>query len=246
LQEDQRQCPGSDHQAERQVAETPGSGEQLELPMVPEFMSSAAFVSGTAAGGEASVSGKQTEQAGHHVVTSLKDCMSWPAHNFDELSTTASISSHLIDSDSESEEESNGEPDDDDTRVAKALIARMNGMSYSTAFSGIDGPGTAYEQMRAELQHRIVHKSKKRRTVLKALKKAKLKAKHLHATEWFGPSQKELERHPCPPECLFDNIEKFLHPSILKLLETLKESGKIMSVLGPVIKAGKACRGWYS
>ena len=43
----------------------------------------------------------------------------------------------------------------DPEHVLRCLLARMEITSYSTAFSGIDSPGTAYAQMRACIAHQL-------------------------------------------------------------------------------------------
>lgn len=44
--------------------------------------------------------------------------------------------------------------------LLKSLKHRMECMTYSTAFSGIDSPGTAFAQLRAAVNHALDAKSK--------------------------------------------------------------------------------------
>lgn len=45
------------------------------------------------------------------------------------------------------------DPPDDRINTIQRLLARMEVTSYSTAFSGIDSPGTAFAQLRSAATH---------------------------------------------------------------------------------------------
>ena len=92
--------------------------------------------------------------------------------------------------------------DDGTTKgILSDLWKRMSCTTMSTAFSGIDTPGTSFQQLYVSLEMMLFGKVSNHGF-----------QHHLHATEWYGPSQQELLNHPQQPKCLFGNIEDFLSP----------------------------------
>ena len=104
------------------------------------------------------------------------------------------------------------------------LLARMDHTTISTAFSGIDAPGTAWDQIRSALDHKLGREHDVAST-----------SRHLHAIEWENHSQVELLAHPSAPQCLFGNIEDFLAQSLRSQLDTLQQQDKLQSVLLRVV-----------
>ena len=47
------------------------------------------------------------------------------------------------------------DPDERERAVLMSLLARMQLTTYSTAFSGVDSPGTAFAQLRASLANTL-------------------------------------------------------------------------------------------
>ena len=104
------------------------------------------------------------------------------------------------------------------------LLARMDHTTVSTAFSGIDAPGTAWDQIRSALDHKLG-----RDHDVTSI------SRHLHAIEWENHSQVELLAHPSAPRCLFGNIEDFLVQGLRSQLDTLQQQDKLQSVLLRVV-----------
>ena len=110
-------------------------------------------------------------------------------------------------------------------RPLVALLRRMQCTTLSTAFSGIDSPGTAFEQIYVELQAKLGEQ----------LDDEHSKSRHLHAIEWEAHSQHELLTHPASPRCLFANIEGFLNSTLRSQLQSIVSHDRLQTVLLPVI-----------
>ena len=82
----------------------------------------------------------------------------------------------------------------------KALAEKINGLRYSTAFSGIDAPGTALHMSLLQIRHRVASLGE----TLPPLEPPV----HVVAFEWLRVSQRELNAFParCGPQCLFADI----------------------------------------
>ncbi|CAK9069466.1 unnamed protein product [Durusdinium trenchii] len=125
-------------------------------------------------------------------------------------------------SDSDDENVCEGRP----SKSLKAMLKAFDEVPMSTAFSGIDAPGTGLCQQLSELNSRV-GEGHQRNKIAKPL--------HLNAIEWFQPSQSELLCHPCKPHCLFGDITMFLTPFLRGLFPQLVLKQKLMEVLKPVI-----------
>ena len=107
----------------------------------------------------------------------------------------------------------------------QSAVELLDETTISTAFSGIDAPGTGLEMAILELSHRVGRSIPP--------------PKHLQAIEWFTESQYELMIHPNAPSCIFNDISEFLVKGVRPLARQLRGPATAQ-VLGPVIKTGRA------
>ena len=146
----------------------------------------------------------------------------------DEYTDTKSMA---LCSDDENDEH-HEDDDDDNIRHGRMLLfdlrKRLRITTVSTAFSGIDSPGTSLEQLRVSLDMMLDGKV------------GECPSRHLHATEWFGPSQDELMNHPHRPGCLFGNIEDFLSPILKPQLPTLVANDQLELLTQLLMENNKA------
>ena len=87
------------------------------------------------------------------------------------------------------------------------LTKNLNGIRYSTAFSGVDAPGVALHVSLLQLRERLLSLTSpdaQRVGPLDAMKSPE----HVLAIEWLHASQKELLNMPLPlrPKCMFCDI----------------------------------------
>ena len=179
-------------------------------------------------------------------VNNMFEAMQWPsyhtsqllAHMQNDTDSSRRIASDASDSDVESDTE-------DSNRVNSALhvpglktiFALFDSVPVSTAFSGIDAPGTGLSQQVAQLNHQIKERNRQRAEAGSAKRERLLgEPIHLNAIEWSGPSKKELRYHPSPPFCLFSDITDFLHYSLKTMLPELHAKGKMQEVLGQALR----------
>lgn len=114
----------------------------------------------------------------------------------------------------------------------------INTQTMSTAFSGIDAPGSAAHRLASKLQARIAGNGQVCRP-----------PKILSACEWYPESQYELLVHPAHDKetCLFMNISAFYVPELREFTAKVeKEPQLALPLLAPAIKAKRAvrCRGY--
>ena len=143
------------------------------------------------------------------------------------------------DSDSDSDDMHDFGDDNDGLQSLRNMFKRMSLSEYSTSFSGIDCPGTALNQMMADLNMKI--NRRRRRTIVQ---RAKLTERNVHRTmkhkfgiEWQAHSQRELLRHPSKPACLFGDIAGFAAPVVREQLKSLVNNDQLQSVLLPLVTA---------
>ena len=111
-----------------------------------------------------------------------------------------------------------------DVGVAKSLYGlfqKIGAMSMSTAYSGIDAPGTSVASLLAYAEA--------------DLKISAQHPEHVYAIEWNHHCQHELQMHPRKAQCLFSNLEDFLSPHLRELLPELIETDKLRNVLQQVV-----------
>ena len=111
-----------------------------------------------------------------------------------------------------------------DCRVARALrglISKAGLTSMSTAYSGIDSPGTSVLNLLACAESQLGMST--------------TAPQHLFAVEWDTSCQRELQIHPSGAECLFSNIEDFLREPLKGMLHELVSNDKLRTVLQPVV-----------
>eukprot|EP00974_Lingulodinium_polyedra_P003952 371600-Lingulodinium_polyedra.AAC.1 len=136
--------------------------------------------------------------------SSLMDLYNWPAHHLKVLQNKIGPA------------------------VSTALAQTIKMTSWSTAFSGVDAPGTALRMLIAQLESSTGIPMSE--------------PEHVHATEWLRDSQEELKVHPCSPTCIFEDIEGFFIPSVRATISKLKEKGEIINLenLLPLIQSKRA------
>ena len=108
-----------------------------------------------------------------------------------------------------------------------ALASKMSMLSVSTAFSGIDTPGTALHQVCAFLRSSQTSVSTP-------------PPRHVHAVEWSHKCQAELLAHPGSPGHIFSNIEDFLQPAARCVFHSLHSQDKLNAVFAPLVTAEPA------
>ena len=182
---------------------------------------------------------------GLDTVRSLADANNWPAHHLNQVlqhdidrkskrkAMVSSLSQASTVAPCSSDEDDDESADESaESRSLRRLIDKAQDLTMSTAFSGLDTPGTAFEQQRAEVNHRAkkaAASSKRRPARLR-------KCRHLSAVEYEGHCQRELKSHPCAPMHLFCNILMFLHESVRVLAGRLQDTSRIVEVLDPLIR----------
>ena len=110
-------------------------------------------------------------------------------------------------------------------RSLRGLVARAGLTSMSTAYSGIDSPGTAVMSFLAMSQSLGFHVSE---------------PAHFFAVEMNVACQRELQWHPSTATCIFGNLESFLHEHLKLMLPELVRTDKLRTVLQPVIMENPA------
>ena len=118
--------------------------------------------------------------------------------------------------------------------AADEILWRMDdGLKHttvSTAFSGIDAPGTALEIIRFGVAAKLGLQSPPRAPT------------HLHAVENFAQSQHELRMHPAGPQCIFRDICEFFVPDVKRIMKEKKKAGTPLTYadMKPSIQSGRA------
>ena len=108
--------------------------------------------------------------------------------------------------------------------VVKALrgLADKIGMtSLSTAYSGIDAPGTSVLQIIAGLETEYSIKAQH--------------PQHLWGMEWNSHCQVELQQHPAAAQCLFGDLQDFIVPRVRRMVPELLAQGRLTTVLQPLV-----------
>ena len=113
--------------------------------------------------------------------------------------------------------------------VLLGLHNRLNATTMSTAFSGIDTPGTAFLM----LQHAVGCE-------LGISPDDIERPRNYFAIEWLGSSQQELLVHPHAAEHVFADISSFWNPAVADKLEGILAENLVDSVLLPLIQKVKA------
>ena len=120
----------------------------------------------------------------------LKDVFNWPLHFLTALSSCLP------------------------SGLASYLLQTLFRFTYSTAFSGVDAPGTALCQIIAELEHMTG-------------RRCTSPPQHCHGIECDAHCRAELNAHPHAPSCLYSDVNDFWDPQIRLKLEaqSATESG---------------------
>ena len=181
---------------------------------------------------------------GRTVVRNIFEAMQWPTYH------TGQLLKHKQFQQKKGDEDSDSESDTDDflpqvSRLTglKKIFTMFDEVPFTTAFSGIDAPGTGLGQQVAELNYRIANRNALRKAVSSPTFDKKVgEPVHLNATEWFKPSQTELLNHPTPPKCLFGDITEFQHTYIRSTLSQLHAHQNPREILSPLLKHADATR----
>eukprot|EP00969_Alexandrium_andersonii_P278352 12304040-Alexandrium_andersonii.AAC.1 len=103
------------------------------------------------------------------------------------------------------------------------LAQAFQGLSYSTAFSGIDSPGCSLLMLEAALAWK--------------LKSDVRTATHRNAIEMDEECAAELSCHPSRPQCLHVNQEDFWHATVRDRLDQLEQSDSLnLDILESIVK----------
>ena len=104
------------------------------------------------------------------------------------------------------------------------LHGSADGIRMSTAFSGVDTPATALELLSLAL-------SNERGLPLQD----RARIKNVFGVEWFSKSQAELQRHPCGPEHLFDDMNRFWTETMQHKIDAIMSQGQFVDVMKRLI-----------
>lgn len=104
----------------------------------------------------------------------------------------------------------------------QALANRIGMTTMSTAYSGIDSPGSAMLSLVAALGCDFgIHADHPH---------------HFFAVECNDSCQVELQCHPASADCIFSDVADFLHPMLREKLPELQATNKLTTVLLPVVR----------
>ena len=119
--------------------------------------------------------------------------------------------------------------DNEGIGVLKSLIDTMASTSITTAYSGIDAPGTALNLLTASLAQRFPDERV-------------APPRHLSDTEWSREAQLELlTMHEKDDSHLFGDIDTFFNANLQTCAKGLLKTPKIaLEVLSPAIRSGQA------
>ncbi len=126
-------------------------------------------------------------------------------------------------------------PSGSEEKLISNLASKIDGLTLSTAFSGIETPSTALSMLGAAMCHEMnmpVENS--------------CHCRHKYAVEWNAKARAEILKHPNAPEHLFGDVEDFWLESMRGKVKSLKERNLIESVLIPLIKSASVVgpRAW--
>ena len=106
---------------------------------------------------------------------------------------------------------------------------RMDSLSLSTAFSGIDAPGVALEMLSLAVAGELAPTAPLdvdlRPQIL-----------NLWGIEWFSKSRHELERSTCGPMHLFSDMSDFWSDVMQRKITGLMEQGNLAEVMMKLLK----------
>jgi len=161
------------------------------------------------------------------VVKSLDDAFRWPSFVLQEYSRLHDIIDRSLDGlvkhfpDSDESTANRLGTDVSTLRSMRCLAERVGLTTMSTAYSGVDAPGTGVFQLIAGLEADY--------GVLAS------HPDHLRAIEINSHCQTELSVHPSTPQCIFGDLEDFLLPRLKRALPQMLEEGTVASELRPLM-----------
>lgn len=182
-------------------------------------------------------------QSSHQPITTIFEAMQWPSFHSEKLLHHFAHRNRASDA-----PESDSESDDDlhehePIPGIKKLFRLFDSVPFSTAFSGVDSPGTGLSQQVAELNYRITTRNLRRHHAGSFRRERELgEPIHINAVEWFTPSQVELKAHPSPPKCLFTDITHFQHACCRSMKSALDATGRAREVLSQVFRNPQAIK----
>lgn len=178
-------------------------------------------------------------------ISTIFEAMQWPSFHSERLLE------HIAHRQPRKDECASDSESDDDLRAhepipgIKKLFKLFDSVPISTAFSGVDSPGTGLSQQVAELNYRITSRNLRRHHAGSFRRERKLgEPIHLNAIEWFVPSQNELKAHPSAPKCMFSDITHFQHACCRSMKHALDgtTTGRTREVLSQVFKNPNAIK----
>ena len=184
-------------------------------------------------------------------VDNMYQAMQWPTFHTEKMlehmanrdpvrnSVTSSV-----ESDSDTDDDCEGDPPCCQVPGLKKLFTTFDTVPMSSAFSGIDSPGTGLSQQVAELNHRILIRNLERSKAGLSRRESKLgEPIHLNAVEYFNASQRELMNHPSAPKCLFGDIANFQHTYFRAMKNKLdSRASDVRQVLSGLLKHPQAIK----
>ena len=176
-------------------------------------------------------------------VGDIYEAMQWPTCHTTKL--LDHMSKRTDDSDDSESDDDMPCPSSPNTKVPglKKLFKLFDSIPFSTAFSGIDAPGTGLSQQVAELNSRIAMRNLQRQQNGSAKRESQIgEPIHLNAIEWFGASQTELRNHPSAPRCLYGDICNFQHSYFRTMKDKIAASGKTRDILSKLFKQAEAIK----
>ena len=140
----------------------------------------------------------------------ISNLMRWPERMLDTLRKTTN-GSHK-------------EGQDDQEHIRSDLLRKVfksiNNLRISTAFSGIDTPSIAIQQISLATASCMGIQLDKR-----------ARCRNLYGIEWYSKSQDILVQMPDGPECLFGDMSHFWQPEIQSRVDTLLQKGNFVEVI---------------
>ena len=140
----------------------------------------------------------------------ISNLMRWPERMLDTLCKTTSASHE------------EGQEDQEHIRsdLLRKVFKSINGLRISTAFSGIDTPSIAIQQI-----------SLATASCMGIQLDERARCRNLYGIEWYSKSQDILVQMPDGPECLFGDMSDFWQPELKSRVDTLLQNGNFVEVV---------------
>ena len=140
----------------------------------------------------------------------VSNLMRWPERMLDTLCKTTSAS----------HEEGQEYQEHIRSDLLRKVFKSINGLHISTAFSGIDTPSIAIQQI-----------SLATASCMGIQLDERARCRNLYGIEWYSKSQDILIQMPDGPECLFGDMSDFWQPELKSRVDTLLQNGNFVEVV---------------